>query len=59
SSGTTTRSTASMSDVAKSLLASIVAKRQHTEYQNQGRPIIFIAHSFGGLVVKRVIKIFP
>lgn len=46
------RSTAIISDVAKQLISHLINKRK-TEAQKQ-RPIIFVAHSFGGFVMKEV-----
>lgn len=59
-----------MIDHAKSLLSSLVDKREESEvqigqslqntikeltiWQEKGRPLIFIAHSLGGIVVKQV-----
>ena len=42
--------TADIVDHAKDLLGSLIDKRE--EEDEKGRPIIFIAHSLGGIVVK-------
>jgi hypothetical protein len=47
------QSTAEVVNRAKSLLASLVDKREEPEVQIT-RPLIFIAHSLGGIVVKQV-----
>jgi len=47
------QSTAEIMDHAKSLLASLVDKREEPEETN--RPLIFIAHSLGGIVVKQAL----
>jgi lysophospholipase L1-like esterase len=64
------RSTSDVIDHAKSLLGSLVDKREEpevhigedpqntirelTQWQEKNRPLIFIAHSLGGIVVKQV-----
>lgn len=45
-------STAIISDIAKQLISHLINKRR-TEAQKQ-RPIIFVAHSLGGIVIKEV-----
>jgi len=65
------QSTSDVIDHAKSLLSSLVDKREEPEvflrqrsphtarkeltiWQEAGRPLIFVAHSLGGIVVKQV-----
>jgi alpha-beta hydrolase superfamily lysophospholipase len=45
-------SVADIDDAATSLITRLIGERQ--ELGGQGRPIIFLAHSLGGIVVKRV-----
>lgn len=46
------KSTAIISDIAKQLLSHLISKRE-SESQRR-RPIIFVAHSLGGIVIKEV-----
>lgn len=46
------KSTAIISDIAKQLLSHLINKR-NSEAQER-RPIIFVAHSLGGIVIKEV-----
>lgn len=48
--------TADIVDHAKDLLGSLIDKRE--EKDERPRPIVFIAHSLGGIVVKQVRMIF-
>ncbi|POS78528.1 hypothetical protein DHEL01_v203086 [Diaporthe helianthi] len=49
------KSTAIVSDVAKQLISHLINKRKSLEEKQ--RPIIFIAHSLGGIVVKEFLHI--
>ncbi|KAF7509588.1 hypothetical protein GJ744_007626 [Endocarpon pusillum] len=47
------QSTPDVIDHAKGLLSSLVAKREKSEEKD--RPLIFVAHSLGGIVVKQAL----
>jgi hypothetical protein len=46
---------ASLENLAKMFLYSLVSFLEDTETMTQNRPLIFIAHSFGGLVIKQAL----